>query len=138
MTPTETITILRRLADDWRREEAQLCKQFGDVIVPRSMRARRIKDTEAIDAAVEMIEAAEEDRALCDKLADILTRTASVLKGEPKPLHRHGWHDLPDVARKLVAAAGQNTVNAMLAHSRKSGKQRARKPLAKHAKEAGK
>lgn len=35
----------------------------------------------------------------------------------------------------LLHDAGQNTVNAMLAHSRKSGKQRARKPLAKHAKE---
>ena len=29
-------------------------------------------------------------------------------------------------------------VNAMLAHSRKAGKQRARKPLAKHAKEKSK
>ena len=85
-----------------------------------------------------MIDAAAEDRALCDKLADILTRTANVLKGEPKPLHLHSWHDLPEVARRLVATAGQNTVNAMLAHSRKSGKQRARKPLAKHAKEKSK
>ena len=56
MTPTETKAILRRLADDWRHEEAQLCKQFGDVVLPQSMRARRIKDTEAIDAVVEMIE----------------------------------------------------------------------------------
>ena len=125
MTPTETITILR-LYNEWRQGGEDLPQPDPKQI------------TAAINAAVEMIEAAEEDRALCDKLADILTRTANVLKGEPKPLHRHGWHDLPDVARKLVAAAGQNTVNAMLAHSRKSGKQRARKPLAKHAKETGK
>ena len=65
-------------------------------------------------------------------LSGILTRTANVLKGDPKPLHLHSWHDLPEVAQKLVAAAGQNTVNAMLAHSRKAGKQRARKPIAKH------
>ena len=45
---------------------------------------------------------------------------------------------MTEVARRLVATAGQNTVNAMLAHSRKSGKQRARKPLAKHAKETSK
>ena len=56
MTPTETVSRLRRLANDWRKEEKQLCEQFGDEIVPRSMRARRIKDTKAIDAAVEMIE----------------------------------------------------------------------------------
>ncbi len=126
MTPTETIAILRKY-NVWRR---------GNLDGQPMPDPREIG--EALDAAIEIIESAEEDRALCDKLADILTRTANVLKGEPKPLHRRGWHDLPDVARKLVAAAGQNTVNAMLAHSRKSGKQRARKPLAKHAKETGK
>ncbi|MBP9032751.1 MAG: hypothetical protein KBG29_02580 [Pseudomonadales bacterium] len=122
MTPTETASILRQF-NEWRR---------GDEDIPQF---DVYKIGEAIDAAVEMIDAAAEDRALCDKLADILTRTANVLKGEPKPLHWHGWHDLPEVARKLVAAAGQNTVNAMLANSRKSGKQRARKLMGKHATE---
>ena len=56
MTPAETVSRLRRLADDWRKEEKQLCEQFGDEIIPRSMRARRIRDAQAIDAAVEMIE----------------------------------------------------------------------------------
>lgn len=122
MTPAEVAAKLRAF-NEWRRGDEDI-PQFD----PREL-------GEVIAAAVEIIESAEEDRALCDKLAGILTRTANVLKGEPKPLHRHGWHDLPDVAQKLVAAAGQNTVNAMLAHSRKSGKQRSRKPLAKHAKE---
>ena len=126
MTPAEVAAILRQF-NAWRRSDYAPSEQ------PAPPDPREI--SEAIDAAIEMIESAEEDRALRDKLADILTRTANVLKGEPKPLHRHGWHDLPDVARRLVATAGQNTVNAMLAHSRKSGKQRARKPLAKHAKE---
>ena len=126
MTPTEAAAKLR-VFNDWRRGE------LDDLSMPDP---REIG--EAIDAAVEMIESAEEDRALCDKLAGILTLTANVLKGDPKPLHRHSWHDLPEVAQRLVAAAGQNTVNAMLAHSRKSGKQRARKPLAKHAKETWK
>ena len=126
MTPTETAALLRRY-NEWRRGNLEGMLQPD----PREI-------GEAIDAAIEMIESAEEDRALCDKLAGILTRTANVLKGDPKPLHRHSWHDLPEVARKLVAAAGQNTVNAMLAHSRKAGKQRARKPLAKHAKEKSK
>jgi len=123
MTPTETAAKLRNY-NLWCRGNLE-GQPMPD---PREI-------GEALDAAVEMIESAEEDRALCDKLAGILTRTANVLKGDPKPLHRHSWHDLPEVARKLVAAAGQNTVNAMLAHSRKAGKQRARKLMAKHAKE---
>ena len=92
MTPTETAAILRQV-NEWRRD-------FDDKVdQPDSCEIG-----EAIDVAVELIESAEEDRALCDKLADILTRTANVLKGEPKPLHQHSWHDLPEVARQLVAA----------------------------------
>ena len=91
MTPTETADFLRRY-NEWRRDDEDI-SQFD----PREI-------SEAIDAAVEMIESAEEDRALCDKLAGTLTRTANVLKGEPKPLHRHSWHDLPNVAQRLVAA----------------------------------
>ena len=59
MTPTETVSRLRRLADDWRKEEKQLCEQFGSEIVPRSMRARRIKDTKTLEAAIELIERLE-------------------------------------------------------------------------------
>jgi|GEM_PF-4462176 hypothetical protein len=59
MTPAKVIARLRRLAEDWRREEARLCEQFGDVIASQSMRARQIKDTQAIDAAIEMIERLE-------------------------------------------------------------------------------
>ena len=46
----------RRLVNDWRKEEKQLCELFMDEIIPHSLRARRIKDAQAIDAAVEMIE----------------------------------------------------------------------------------
>ena len=126
MTPIEVAATLRQF-NGWRRDFEDKFEQPDPCEI-----------SEAIDAAIEMIESAEEDRALCDKLADILTRTANVLKGEPKPLHRHSWHDLPEVARRLVAAAGQNTINAMLANSRKAGKQRTRKLLAKHGKETGK
>lgn len=59
MTPAKVIARLRRLAADWRREEARLCEQFGDMVVPQSMRARQIKDAQAIDAAIEMIERLE-------------------------------------------------------------------------------
>ena len=56
MTPTEIVSRLRRLANDWRKEEKKLCEQFGNEIIPHSMRARRIKDTEALEAAVGMVE----------------------------------------------------------------------------------
>lgn len=92
MTPTETATTLRHY-NAWRRGNLE-DQPMPD---PREIGL-------AIDAAVEMIESAEEERALCDKLAGILTRTANVLKGAPKPLHRHSWHDLPKVAQRLVAA----------------------------------
>ena len=102
MTPTETTTILRQF-NEWRRDD--------DYILPQP---DPYKIGEAIDAAVEMIESAEEERALCDKLAGILTRTANVLKGEPKPLHRHSWHDLPNVAQRLVAAPGAQPAPSVL------------------------
>lgn len=92
MTPAETAAVLRQY-NAWRRGNLEDLPQPD----PREI-------GEAIDAAVEMIESAEEGRALCDKLADILARTANVLKGEPKPLHRHSWHDLQEVAQRLVAA----------------------------------
>jgi hypothetical protein len=92
MTPTETATILRQFSE-WRRDDDYILPQPD----PREIGL-------AIDAAIEMIESAEEERALCDKLADILTRTANALNGEPKPLKRHSWHDLPNVAQRLVAA----------------------------------
>ena len=90
MTPTETAAILRQY-NQWRRGNLE-DQPMPD---PREIGL-------AIDAAIEMIESAEEERALCDKLAGILTRTANVLKGEPKPLHRHSWHDLPEVAQRLI------------------------------------
>jgi len=43
----------------------------------------------------------EELTAQRDQLADILTRTANALKGQPAELSLHSWHDLPEVAQQL-------------------------------------
>lgn len=56
-------------------------------------------------------DASEREIAECDalrsKLADILTRTANALKGEPGPLQSHSWHDLPErVTAAMNALAG--------------------------------
>ena len=41
---------------------------------------------------------------LRDKMADLLTRTANALRGDPPPLTRWSWHDLPDRAAAAIAA----------------------------------
>lgn len=43
---------LRRLVDEFRYEEMMLSKRFGDEITPRSMRAKRIKDADALEAVI--------------------------------------------------------------------------------------
>jgi hypothetical protein len=61
---------------------------------------------QACDEAANEIELLQsESRAsddLRERLAAILTATANALKGEPKPLHVHSWHDLAEVAAKVV------------------------------------
>ena len=52
----------------------------------------------------------EELAAQRDFLADILTRTANALKGQPAELSSHSWHDLPEVAQQLKAAQQQEPV----------------------------
>lgn len=46
----------------------------------------------------------DDDDTLREMMADILRRTAIVLKGEPGQLQGHGWQDLPEVAAALLAA----------------------------------
>lgn len=74
MSPAKVIARLRRLAEDWRREEARLCEQFGSEIFPRSMRARRIKDAQAVDAAIEMIERMERIESAAQNLVKMKSR----------------------------------------------------------------
>ena len=45
----------------------------------------------------------EEWDALRERMTNLLTRTANVLKGSPGPLQKHDWSDLPEVARRLLA-----------------------------------
>lgn len=37
-----------------------------------------------------------------EKMSKILTDTANILKGKPKPLTIHSWHDLPLIAKRLM------------------------------------
>lgn len=55
-----------------------------------------------IDAILEAGWESDESVALRNRMADLLTRTANALKGDPEPLHSHDWSDLPDVAATRV------------------------------------
>lgn len=46
----------------------------------------------------------DESIALRERMADLLTRTANALKGDPGPLRSHDWSDLPDVAASRVTS----------------------------------
>lgn len=57
-----------------------------------------------MDAIIEAGWETDESIALRERMADLLTRTANALKGDPGPLLRHDWSDLPDVAARCVAS----------------------------------
>lgn len=58
-------------------------------------------------------EAEDETRT---RMADLLTRTANALRGEPEPLSAHSWHDLPERAAAAIATIGvMQKAAAMLA-----------------------
>ena len=52
----------------------------------------------------ELVDERKEEDELRMNLSAILTKTANALKGEPKPLHSHSWHDLPKIAEETKAA----------------------------------
>ncbi|HUW35681.1 MAG TPA: hypothetical protein VM223_29055, partial [Planctomycetota bacterium] len=55
-----------------------------------------------LDALDEAEAESDESDALRMSMADILTATANVLKGEPPPGHQHSWHDLAAVAEARI------------------------------------
>ena len=70
--------------------------------------AKRLRS--AAEARIaELLLEKEESARLRESMADLLTRTANALKGKPKPLCQHSWHDLPEVAGKLRERLGDIT-----------------------------
>ena len=43
----------------------------------------------------------DESDALRDKMGTILSRSVNAIRGEPAPLHRHSWHDLPELVEGI-------------------------------------
>lgn len=36
-----------------------------------------------------------------ENMSAILTRSVNAIRGQPMPLHRHSWHDLPDLIHEM-------------------------------------
>jgi hypothetical protein len=47
---------------------------------------------------------ADDEDALRARMAQLLTDTTNALKGAPAELHRHSWHDLPEIAARMHEA----------------------------------
>lgn len=56
---------------------------------------------EAIAALKRLHDERDEEDALRERMASLLTGTANALKGEPDPRMSHSWHDLADWSRAL-------------------------------------
>jgi hypothetical protein len=52
-----------------------------------------------------MRQEADDEDTLRTRMAQLLTDTANALKGAPAELHRHSWHDLPEIAAQQADAA---------------------------------
>lgn len=68
---------------------------------------------EACDHMAQLRQDLDEDIAVRERLAELLTGVANALKGPPEPLSSHGWSDLPELARQT-----RERVTALEAHSR--------------------
>jgi hypothetical protein len=51
-----------------------------------------------------MCEETNDEDTLRTRMARLLTDTANALKGAPAELHRHSWHDLPEIAARMNEA----------------------------------
>ncbi|MBP7610126.1 MAG: hypothetical protein KA760_11550 [Steroidobacteraceae bacterium] len=81
-----------------------------------------------------LLEEAEETRALRERMADLLSRTAVALRGPEPPLTRWSWHDLPERAAAAIAAID---VMQRAAQAAAAGQQAQRHPTVEECEAAG-
>ena len=72
---------------------------FVTANMPTILRAH----ADALEENARLRAEANDDDALRERMADILTRTAAALKGEPEPLTLHDWSGLPEIAERAVS-----------------------------------
>lgn len=82
-------------------------ERYGiDLNLPHRRRAIETLHGQDVDRILDAGWESDESIALRDRMADLLTRTANALKGEPGPLSSHDWSDLPEVAAEIVSRTG--------------------------------
>jgi hypothetical protein len=91
------ITVVYELPNDFDTREITQHDRIAAISWSHAIHGR-----DAVMREVDRLRAeVSEVRALNDTLSNLLDSVATALKGEPKPLHRHSFHDLPDVALAL-------------------------------------
>lgn len=111
-----------------KQQAERNAEQTGDDVIPL------YAHPPAVDARVAELEArisdleleAQLETCIREKLSEILTRTANVLKGEPDELTVHSWHDLAEIAGRRIAALDQQ----LAASREREGRMRERFALA--------
>ncbi|MCC6972114.1 MAG: hypothetical protein IT434_18020, partial [Phycisphaerales bacterium] len=87
---------------DALEENARLRAELGK-FSDRNGYALRQRAESAEAELAKLRTAANDDDALRERMANILTRTAAALKGEPGPLTLHDWSGLPEIAERAAS-----------------------------------
>jgi hypothetical protein len=83
-------------------EVARALALLGEYIKDYSEEPTRSHHLSMLKAANEELADWEDDDALRSRLSELLTGVANALRGEPPPLTRWSWHDLPDRAAAVI------------------------------------
>lgn len=105
--PTSAKENARRLVACWNAADGidtDELESEGSAVMGWNRTARKL--IEVAKKCDELIAEVAEESAVREKLATLLAETAVALKGQEAALFRHSWHDLADVAGKVVAQRG--------------------------------
>ncbi len=91
-----------------KRERTLLERLEGAAQAGRAAHLLSVEATcrEAIARLKELEEDVADEAGVREKMHVILTKTVNALKGKPKSLTAHSWHDLPEIAEKMRRTAG--------------------------------
>lgn len=93
-------------AEQLRKEAVAVERMHGETLTVdwRNTQAAQLRaHSDALEENARLRAEANDDDALRERMADILTRTAAALKGEPEPLTLHDWSGLPEIAERAVS-----------------------------------
>lgn len=105
-----------KVVGEWNGKQYVHASEVSGYAYPPAMNTRQLwaawRDARALAAAAPKHQEDADDEATRDRMADILTRTVNAIRGEPGPLRRWSWHDLPDRAAAAIASIDVMTRSA--------------------------